>query len=181
MTRTGQKSRTRDRILDKLTGGDRRSIGRSAEVVADLERDPTLLGAVVAGIMHADPLVRMRAADAVEKFTAARPELLQPFKRQLLGPIAAVDQQEVRWHVAQMLPRLRCTPRELGVALAILHGYLADQSAIVRTMSMHALADFAARDPALCAEIMPLLEGLTRTGTPAMRRRGRKLLRRLKP
>lgn len=167
-------------ILNKLTGGDRRSIGRSAEVVADLERDPALLGAVIAGMTHADPLVRMRAADAVEKFTAAHPELLQPFKRQLLGPIAAVEQQEVRWHVAQLLPRLRCTPRERQAAVNILRGYLADQSAIVRTMAMQGLADFAARNAALRAEVVPLLEEMTRTGTPAMRSRGRKLLRRLK-
>ena len=48
----------------------------------------------------------MRAADAVEKITARRPELLRPHKRRLLTELALIPQQEVRWHVAQMLPRL---------------------------------------------------------------------------
>ncbi len=170
----------RDDILTKLSGGDRRSIGRSAEVVADLEREPELVGALIAGMRDDDPIVRMRAADAVEKFTSAHPGLLQPYKRQLLGPIAVIEQQEVRWHVAQLLPRLRCTPRETAAAVRILRGYLDDDSAIVRTMAMQALADFAERDASLRAEVVPLLEECTSTGTPAMQSRGRRLLKRLR-
>ena len=53
--------------------------------------------------------LRMRAADAAEKITCRRPDLLVACKQRLLDEIAAVPQQEVRWHVAQMLPRLALT------------------------------------------------------------------------
>jgi hypothetical protein len=59
------------------------------------------------------------------------------------------------------------------------HGYLADNSKIVRTCTMQALADLAERNPALRQEVVPLLEELTITGSPAMQSRGRKLLARL--
>lgn len=59
-----------------LTGGDRRSIGRSAEVVAIVLDDPALFPVVFNGMLIADPLIRMRAVDAVENFMRQRPDLL---------------------------------------------------------------------------------------------------------
>jgi len=44
---------------------------------------------------------------------------------------------------------------------------------------MQALADLAERDQQIRRWVLPLLAELTRTGTPAMRSRGRKLLARL--
>lgn len=163
-------------ILSKLSGGDRRSIGRSDEVVADVLSDPSKFGLVFAAMLNDDPLIRMRAADATEKITALRPEYLQPYKRQLLDRVAVIDQQEVRWHAAQMLPRVRWTETQRRRVVAILLGYLEDDSRIVRTFSMQALADLARQDPALLPEVLPLLRKLTARGTPAMRARGRKLL-----
>jgi hypothetical protein len=48
---------------------------------------------------------------------------------------------------------------------------------IVKTCAMQALADLAFTDAKLKSQIRPLLEELTQIGTPAMRARGRKLLR----
>jgi hypothetical protein len=62
-----------------------------------------------------------------------------------------------------------------------LRGYLDDSSSIVRTNAMEALADLAERDAGLRSSIIPMLECLTATGSPAMRSRGRKLLRRFGP
>jgi hypothetical protein len=126
-----------------------------------------------------DPLVRMRSADVVEKITTVHPEYLQPHKEKLIRQIANVEQQEVRWHVAQMLPRLYLDPAERAVVFSILLGYLNDESKIVKTFSMQALADLAEDDATLRPRVVGLLEDLTRTGSPAMKSRGRKLLDRL--
>ncbi|HYL76702.1 MAG TPA: hypothetical protein VEU96_20980 [Bryobacteraceae bacterium] len=166
-------------ILKKLKGGDRRSIGKSAEAVKDIAKTPALFADLFAGLFDADPVVRMRAADAVEKVTRQRPQLLGPWKRPLLEQISALEEKEVRWHVAQMIPRLNLTFSEKDTAVQILMGYLADDSSIVKTFSMQALADLAERDEPLRAQVAPLIERLTQTGTPAMRSRGRKLLKRL--
>jgi hypothetical protein len=166
-------------VLNKLAGGDRRSIGKSNEVVADVMRDPSLFGIVFAGMLSDDPLIRMRSADAIEKITAKHPEYLQPYKEKLIKQVAKSEQQEVRWHVAQMIPRLDLTKEERAIVLEILDDYLNDKSNIVKTFSMQALADLAEQDTNLRVRVIPLLEELTRTGSPAMRSRGRKLLQKL--
>ena len=80
-------------ILASLSGGDRRSTGRSDEIVAVVLADPALFGQIIAGLSNPDPLIRMRAADAAEKVTVRRPELLQPYKEHLLHQAAIIGQQ----------------------------------------------------------------------------------------
>ena len=94
-------------ILRKLEGGDRRSCGRTSEVVEEIRENPKLLADLVGGLTSEDPIVRMRAADALEKATRARPDWLTVFKNTLLRLATESEQQEVRWHLAQILPRLQ--------------------------------------------------------------------------
>jgi hypothetical protein len=64
------------RIRDYLAGGDRRSIGRSGEVVKLLERQPRLLPELIQEMWNADQIVAMRAADALEKFQKEKFDIL---------------------------------------------------------------------------------------------------------
>ena len=69
------------KILSKLRGGDRRSIGKVAEVVSAVRKTPDLFNDLVTGLFEEDPLVRMRAADAMEKISSDNPEFLQPSQK----------------------------------------------------------------------------------------------------
>ncbi len=168
-------------LLQKLAGGDRRSIGKSEEVVALVLADPKRLSAVFDGMLSGDPLLQMRCADVVEKVTAQRPELLAPFKARLLKQVAGLKQQEVRWHAAQMFSRLDLNKRERRTVFKKLTEYLTDESRIVKTFAMQALADIAERDEELRPEIIKQLKRMTRAGSPAMKSRGKKLLAKLDP
>jgi hypothetical protein len=163
-------------VHEALAGGDRRSIGRATEVVAAVLAEPALLPALAEGLDHPDPLVRMRCADALEKVTARRWSALRPYKERLLSLLARSDQQEVRWHLAQMVPRLELSREEQHVAVAQLWRYLDDRSRIVRTCALQALADLAMREAALRPRVVALVEECIRSGSPAMQSRGRKLL-----
>jgi hypothetical protein len=167
-------------ILAKLEGGDRRSIGNSEEVVQTVSKNPALFEELFSGLLADDPVVRMRAADAIEKITRARPELLQPWKNMLLSTASAFQEKELRWHVAQLIPRLRLTGTERKLAEQILMDYLEDGSSIVKTFSMQALVELAAGDEQRLTQLTPLIERLARTGTAAMRSRGRKLLKQVR-
>lgn len=167
-------------ILQKLEGGDRRSIGRSPEVVAELLADPGRFAALFAGLFSDDPVVRVRAADAVEKITVVYPAYLRPYKTPLLGPLAHSPDKEVRWHIAQMLPRLQWTSQEQRMVYDLLIEYLSDTSSIVKTCAMQGLADLTRQAPKFRSRVLRQLQGLTARGTPAMRARGRKLLARLR-
>src|SRR5208282_5645493 len=122
----------RRQILPLLQGGDRRMIGRSDQVAAMVSRAPELFPELIAGLWSEDPLVRMRAADATEKVTRKNRELLLPYKKELLGLMTETDQQELRWHLAAMVPRLRLKARERQIAVAALNSYLEDRSSIVK-------------------------------------------------
>jgi len=167
-------------FLKKLSGGDRRSIGRSREVVAEVLSRPALFGRLFEALQADDPVVRLRAADAVEKITAQHPEYLQPYRREILHRLTRTGQMEVRWHVAQLIPRLSLTRSERALAVVILIGYLSDRSSIVKTFAMQALADLARKDADLRAQVLPIIEALTETGTAAMRARGRMLMKQLR-
>jgi hypothetical protein len=165
-------------LLQRLEGGDRRSIVNSDQVVEDVLNDPSLFSLLFPGMFSDDPLIRMRSADAVEKITERHPEYLQPYKETLIEEVAKIDQQEVRWHVAQMLPRLELDHEERTAAINILLDYLRDESRIVKTFSLQALADFAEGDVSLRDRVTPLLEDAVETGSPAVRSRAQRLLKR---
>lgn len=54
--------------------GARPSRGKSNEVVAETLADPGLFGVLSEGMCDADPVLRMRCADAVDKITARHPQ-----------------------------------------------------------------------------------------------------------
>ena len=166
-------------ILDKLAGGDRRSVGRVAEVVAAVLDRPRFFEALIKGLLTDDPVIRMRAADAIEKITLTHPEYLQPYTGQLIRLSKNATQQEVRWHMAQILPRLALKPGQRESVVETLFTYLADKSKIVVTFSLQALSDFAAEDNKLRTRVIAVLEKELGAGSPAIKSRSRKLLAKL--
>lgn len=166
-------------LLQLLSGGDRRSIGRANAVAALVLDQPALLGVLFDGLATTDPVLRMRCADAAEKVTAMRPDYLVPYKGTLIEQLCGVEQQEVRWHLAPMLARLPLAGPDEALVLAILRGYTKDRSSIVKTAAMQALGDLAVRNPRLRAEVLAQIREFTLIGTPAMQARGRKLIARL--
>jgi hypothetical protein len=78
----------------------------------------------------------MRTADAVEKVTRKKPELLTPYKKELLGLIAEAEEAELRWHLAAMVPRLPFNSKERQRVASTLELYLADCSSIVKTFAL---------------------------------------------
>ncbi len=168
-------------ILQKLRGGDLRSIRRAEDVVQDILRSPSLFGEVFDGMLNDDPLIRMRSADALEKVSSKHPEYLKPYKTRLISEVSKIKQQEVRWHVAQMFSRLEINDRERDRIIKILLSYIdTSESKIVKTFSMQTLADFAKRDEAIRPQIIKILKNLVGTGSPAMKNRGNKLINKLK-
>lgn len=169
----------RNDIIRLLKGGDRRTIGRADQVAALVSKQPKLFPRLIAGLWSEDPLVRMRAADATEKVTRSNREFLRPYKKKLLGLMAEAKEQELRWHLAVMIPRLLLNGRERQLAISSLNDYLQDRSSIVKTFALQGLADLAQDDASIRPKVVDVLRESARKGTPAMKARSRKLLLRL--
>ena len=170
----------RNRLRNLLEGTDRRSIGRANDVAALVLRQPQRFPELIGLLWSNDPVLRMRAADAVEKISSQEPGLLEPFKAELLGLLLEAEQKELRWHVALMIPRLPLTRMERQRAAEGLRRYLGDSSSIVKTFALQGLTDLAKVEPSLLPETREILETAERAGTLAMKARARKLLKTLK-
>ena len=160
-----------------LSGGDRRSVGRANDAASLAIQQPERFPELIACLWSEDPVIRMRAADAAEKASARSPGLLQPFKAELLGLLLEAQQQELRWHLAQMIPRLDLTAPERRRAAAVFRSYLKESGSLVRTSGLQALAELSEDDPRLRSEVLQLIEQALRTGTAAMKARARNLNR----
>jgi hypothetical protein len=166
-------------ILEMLKGGDLRSIGKANQVAQLVCSEPKLVKSLIEGIYSDDPVLRARSADALEKVSSQFPGYVQPFKNDVLNKISKMDQQEVKWHVALILPRLRMSAAEKVKAERLLSKWLeTEKGNIVRVNSLQAL--FELSKDGSNSIIKKKLHTLIVTGTPSLRARCRKLLQELK-
>jgi hypothetical protein len=91
--------------------------------------------------------------------------------------MAEAKDAELRWHLAAIVPRLPLNSKERQRVASALELYLADRSSIVKTFALQGLADLVPSEPAMGAAVIEILREAARNGTPAMKARSRKLLR----
>lgn len=163
-------------VVKALHGGNLRSIGAANAVVRHVLRSPRSLPVLVGALAHEEPIIRARAADVLEKVSVHHPEWLFEHKRALQAAMRQ-EQQEVRWHMAQIAPRLRWAPRQRARIVAWLMECMGHESRIVRACALTALAEMAADDPALRVRVRNLLTKAIASPIASLRARARKLLR----
>jgi hypothetical protein len=172
-------------------GRHRISSGRTAEVINLVRANPKKITQLLECLWDEDPCVAMRAADALEKLTRRRspiPDEIQKsllktlqgaWKAPLIGLLAEATENKLRWCLAQVVTRLTLTVPECKRVAETLLSYLDDKSSIVKTCALQGLADLTKQDASLLPEVIDQLNIHSRSGTPAMRARGRMLLKQL--
>lgn len=155
------------------------SRGHAADVAALIYAQPQKASSLVQCLWDDDPGVVSRAADALERASRRLPSILRPWKAPLLGLLSEAQLKKLRWNLALIVSRLELTIPESNRTAAILRSWLDDTSSIVKTCAMHGLAELTRQNPSMRSETLDQIRILTRTGTPAMRARGRILLKRL--
>lgn len=166
-------------IRSMLAPGRRLDVGRAREVAGMILARLRKTGSVVECLWDEDPGIANRAADTLERASYHKPSLLAPWKDVLLARLAEVEHNKLRWNLSLMMGRLKLTTPETERAMMALRNYLGDRGSIVRTAAMHGMAGLAIQNPALLPEVLDTIRILTRSGTPAMRARGRILLKKL--
>jgi hypothetical protein len=105
--------------------------------------------------------------------------LLSSYKRIIIKELSQIEQQEVCWHIAQVLPRLEYTAEQEKEIIEILKRYLSHKSKIVNVNAMEALVDLAEKNQTIVKEVIDTIRLHVETGSPAIQARGRNLLKRL--
>jgi len=166
-------------VREMLARGRRLDCGNACEVAALLMKNPRKTGQAVECLWDEDAGVANRAADALERASGRRPEILSRWKDALLDRMLDAQENKLRWNLALMIYRTPLTEAETSKAAAVLRSWLDDKSSIVKTSAMHGLAGLTRWDKSMLPEVLDMLRVLSRSGTPAMRARGRNLLKRM--
>ena len=172
-----QKQKTIREML--AVGRHRLNPGHACKVAELVLAKPRKVGQLIECLWDEDPGIANRAADALERATYHRPQIAQPWKEALIGRMAEAEQNKLRWNLALLVPRLELSMSDARRAAAALRSYLDDKGSIVKTAAMHGLTGLTRHDPELLPEVIDMLRILSRSGTPAMRARGRILLKQL--
>ena len=81
--------------LNKLKGGDLRSIGEANAIVSEITNQQAF-DELFKGLSDTDRLVVMRSADAIEKITIAHPEYLKSHKKELIELLQSAKHIELK-------------------------------------------------------------------------------------
>jgi len=167
-------------IRDQLTGGTRTSVGESEAVVKKALSSAALRDEIYDLFLDDDPVVAMRASYVAMKLAQTDPSTAQEFKKLLLKNLSHYTQQEVRWHVPQLLVHLKLTAAERRKTYEVVMEWSeTDASKIVAYYGLQAAADFADVDDALLEDFIPRLRKLNARGAKSVSNRCKKIAKQL--
>ena len=167
-------------VRDTLSGGTRTSIGDADQVIQKLLKAPSGLADVYKLFLDEDPVVAMRSSYVAMRVAEQKPESVKPFTKDLLKNLELYTQQEVRWHIPQLLVHLDLTKAQKRRAYEVIMDWAeTDKSKIVGYYSFQAAADFAETDQTLLQAFIPRIRKANKTGAKSIQNRCKKIAKQL--
>jgi len=167
-------------VREQLAGGTRTSVGEAEQVVKKALTVVPLRREIYELFLDDDPVVAMRASYVAMKLAQSDPATGQEFKKMLLKNLSLYRQQEVRWHVPQILVHMKLTAAERRKAYEVVMEWSeTDASKIVAYYGLQAAADFAEVDDALLEDFIPRLRKLNARGAKSVSNRCKKIAKQL--
>ena len=167
-------------MREQLAGGTRTSVGEAEQVVKKALSSSALRDEIYDLFLDDDPVVAMRASYVAMKLAQSDPAAAQEFKKMLLKNLSHYTQQEVRWHVPQILVHMKLTAAERRKAYEVVMEWSeTDASKIVAYYGLQAAADFAEVDEALLEDFIPRVRKLNARGAKSVSNRCKKIAKQL--
>lgn len=164
-----------------LSGGTRTSVGDADRVIQELLESASGLAEIYDLFLDEDAVVAMRASYVAMRVAEQKPETVAPFAKLLFANLEQYTQQEVRWHVPQLLVHLDLDPAERNRAYeVIMHWAETDKSKIVGYYGFQAAAEFAQKDGELLEDFIPRIRQANKTGAKSIQNRCKKIAKQLK-
>jgi hypothetical protein len=109
-----------------------------------------------------------------------KPESVYPFTKELLKNLGLYTQQEVRWHIPQLLVHLNLTKAQKRKAYEVIMDWAeTDKSKIVGYYSFQTAADFAESDDLLFQDFVPRIRKANKNGAKSIQNRCKKIAKQL--
>ena len=165
---------------EALSGGTRTSVGDADEIIRKLLKAPSGLTEIYKLFLDDDPVVAMRASYVAMRVAEQKPESVKPFAKELLKKLDLYTQQEVRWHIPQLLVHLDLTKAQKRRAYEVVMNWAeTDKSKIVGYYGFQAAADFAETDELLLEDFIPRIRKANKTGAKSIQNRCKKIAKQL--
>ena len=163
-------------LKERLGGGDLRSIGEANKVADEIdsqERFDSLFDC----LHEKDRLIVMRAADAIEKITLARPEYLSRHKDETINFCSSKTNIEFKWHLALLLSRLSLSAKEQRIVFGILKKWTLDpkESKIVRVNALQSLYELSKQYETFKGDFYSVVSAVEKENVPSLTARIKKL------
>jgi hypothetical protein len=161
-----------------LLGKDLRKVRQNGIVVRAV-KDQRSFDELFSLVFHHERPLVMRAVDAVEKITIKHPEFLMPHKTQLMSVLKGADHKELKWHLAQLIPRLELSKAELSEVLHMLSFWAlnGNESKIVRANALQGLFDLSKKHSEATPVFHAAMTSMEHLMIPSIQARIRKLKR----
>lgn len=168
-------------ILSKLALGDLRTIGKSEEVVNEVLNNPHLISKLLLGLENDNKGIRMRSADVLEKVVKQLPGTLDNNVNTVIELAKKADQQEVQWHLAQIVTYISLNPSQARkFAEIILNYYLDSKSSIVKVFSLTALVHLSKLTKLESINVKELVNKALKSDKSSISTRAKKLVKEIK-
>ena len=127
-----------------FAGDDLRSLGKSSEIVSLINNQKSF-DKLFAYLYNNDRAIVMKTIDLIEKITLVHKEYLQKHKLEIFNMFNGAENIELKWHLAQLIVRIKCTNNEIKIVWKILEKWILDkmESKIVRVNSLQSLYEIA--------------------------------------
>jgi hypothetical protein len=167
-------------IMSLLSGGDLRSISGADKVVTMIKNQEDF-DELVQGLLSGERLTVMRCADVIEKITAGKTGYLQAHKKTLLKLMQTAADKELKWHLAQLMPRLTLTKTEFLKVWDKLLNWASDktESRIVRVNAIQGLFGLLPGQVEYIPEFIKLMDALEKENIPSLNARIKQLKNKL--
>ncbi len=167
-------------LRDDLSGGTRISVGQAPAAIEQVARSPEILNEIYDLFLDDEPVVAMRSSYVAMNVAEADPESTWGHKKKVLRDLPRYVQQEVRWHIPQLLIHMNLTHTERRKAYGtVMEWSETDKSKIVAYYGLEAAAQFAEVDETLKSDFVPRLRKLNQRGAASVSNRCRKISKRL--
>jgi DNA-binding CsgD family transcriptional regulator len=164
------------KLYTLLSAGSLRNAGNEEEIIR-LVRIQKDFDELIKFLFHSERKVVMHAADVVEKISSHHPEYLQQHKRDLINLLRTAVHKELKWHLAQLIGRLKLSAVDVKACWTILEKWAMDQqeSRIVRVFAIQTLYDICETRVSYKPAFQRLIDKVSIEDIPSIRSRIRKL------
>jgi len=170
-TRTSQKD-----FKELLLGDDLRSLGKSSEIIS-LINDQDSFDKLFTYLYDNDRATVMKTIDIIEKITLKHEKYLQKHKPEIINMSNNAEYIELKWHLAQIITRIKYTNNEIKIVWKILEKWILDrkESKIVRVNSLQSLYEITKNNNEFQNDFINIVNTIREENIPSINARIKKL------